>query len=83
MGIESYHDARLISTRSDDTKSMKGPILDWIVPHRQSLHPPISQNIKIDRGYNHERTGSLLCLMGMDWTDMEYVGHSISILMPN
>ena len=36
------------SARSDDTKGLKGAILDWIVPHGQSLHPPIARNVKID-----------------------------------
>src|SRR5262245_15723464 len=58
--------------RSDDTKSLKGPILDWIVPHGQSLNPPLSRNVKVDRGFHHERTGALLCPAGMDWSDTEY-----------
>jgi hypothetical protein len=59
--------------RSDDTKSLKGPILDWIVPHGQTLLPPLARNIKTDRGFHHERTGSLLCPAGMDWSDTEYI----------
>lgn len=59
------------SARSDDTKGLKGAILDWIVPHGQSLHPPIARNVKIDRGFHHERTGALLCPADMDWTDLE------------
>lgn len=59
------------SARSDDTKSLKGAILDWMTPHGQSLHPPIARNVKVDRGFNHERTGALLCPVGMDWADPE------------
>jgi hypothetical protein len=59
--------------RSDDTKGLKGPILDWITPQGQCLDPPLSRNVKVNRGFNHERTGSLLCPAGMDWTDAEYV----------
>jgi hypothetical protein len=59
------------SARSDDTKSLKGPILDWIVPAGQSLQPPLARNIKMDRGFHHERTGALLCPAGMDWSDPE------------
>ena len=61
------------SARSDDTKSMKAPILDWIVPHGQSLTPPLARNVKMDRGFHHERTGALLCPAGMDWSDPEYI----------
>jgi hypothetical protein len=61
------------SARSDDTKSLKGPILDWIIPAGQSLHPPLARNVKMDRGFHHERTGALLCPAGLDWSDPEQV----------
>jgi hypothetical protein len=53
--------------RGDDTKSLKGAVLDWIAPRGQVLNPPLSRNVKIDRGFHHERTGALLCPAGMDW----------------
>ena len=61
------------SARSDDTKSLKGPILDWIVPQGQSLQPSLARNVKMDRGFHHDRTGALLCPTGMDWSDVEWV----------
>ena len=64
------------SARSDDTKGLKGPILDWIVPPGQTLNPPLACNVKIDRGFNHERIGTLLCPTGMDWSDPEYIHRS-------
>ena len=57
--------------RSDDTRSLKGPVLDWITPRGQLLNPPLSRNIKLDRGFHHDRTGLLLCPVGMDWADPE------------
>jgi len=65
--------------RSDDTKSIKGPVLDWITPLGQSLNPPLSRNVKADRGFHHERTGLLLCPAGMDWSDVEYAITFLSI----
>lgn len=59
--------------RADDTKSLKGSILDWITPRGQSLNPPLARNIKSDRGFNHERTGALLCPASLNWSDLEYV----------
>ena len=56
-------------------KGLKGAILDWIVPHGQSLYPSIVQNVKIDQGFNHEHTGALLCPVDMDWSDLEWVSH--------
>ena len=57
------------STRANNTKGVKGAILDWITLPGQFLNPPIAQNIKMDCGFNHEHTGALLCPAGMDWTN--------------
>lgn len=57
--------------RSDDTKSLKGAILDWITPRGQQLNPPLARNIKTDRGFHHERTGALLCPADLDWSNIE------------
>jgi hypothetical protein len=59
------------SARSDDTKSLKGTVLDWITPRGQPLSPPLARNVKTDRGFHHERTGALLCPAGMDWANAE------------
>ena len=61
------------SARSDDTKSLKSVIIDWISPPGQPLIPPLARNVKADRGFNHECTGFLLCPAGLDWADPEYV----------
>ncbi|KIK34358.1 hypothetical protein CY34DRAFT_98146 [Suillus luteus UH-Slu-Lm8-n1] len=57
--------------RGDDTKSLKGSVLDWITPKGQNLVPSLSRNVKIDRGFHHERTGALLCPAGLDWSHSE------------
>ncbi|KAG2145514.1 hypothetical protein BD769DRAFT_1625224 [Suillus cothurnatus] len=57
--------------RGDDTKSLKGSVLDWITPKGQNLVPPLARNVKIDRGFHHERTGALLCPAGIDWSNPE------------
>lgn len=59
--------------RGDDTKSLKGSVLDWITPKGQNLVPPLARNVKIDRGFHHERTGALLCPAGLDWSHSEWV----------
>jgi hypothetical protein len=61
----------LSSARSDDTKSLKGVVVDWITPSGGSLNPPLSRNAKIDRGFHHERTGALLCPVDLDWSNAE------------
>ncbi|KAG2345695.1 hypothetical protein BDR05DRAFT_880159, partial [Suillus weaverae] len=60
-------------TRGDDTKTLKSAILDWILPKDAAIQPPLHRNSKIDRGFNHELTGSLLCPAGLDWNNTEYV----------
>ncbi|KZP11823.1 hypothetical protein FIBSPDRAFT_898713 [Athelia psychrophila] len=55
--------------RGDDTKALKGAVVEWLVPAGQVLSPPIARNIKLTRGFHHERTGQLLCPMEYDWDD--------------
>lgn len=57
--------------RGDDTKALKSAMLEWLVPRGQPVIPPLSQNIKSDRGFNHEVTGALLCPAGLYWSDAE------------
>ncbi|KAG0701182.1 hypothetical protein DFH29DRAFT_982831 [Suillus ampliporus] len=57
--------------RGDDTKTLKSAVLEWLVPRGQALIPPLSRNIKSDRGFNHEVTGALLCPAGLDWSNTE------------
>jgi hypothetical protein len=57
--------------RGDDTKSLKGAVLEWITPKGQALSPPLSRNIKTDRGFYHERTGALLCPTDLEWSNIE------------
>ncbi|KAG2741462.1 hypothetical protein P692DRAFT_20880043 [Suillus brevipes Sb2] len=55
--------------RGDDTKTLKSAVLDWISPKGEAIQPPLHRNSKIDRGFNHNLTGSLLCPAGLDWND--------------
>ncbi|KAG2122018.1 hypothetical protein BD769DRAFT_1629280 [Suillus cothurnatus] len=57
--------------RGDDTKTLKSAVLEWLVPRGQAVIPPLSRNIKFDRGFNHEVTGALLCPAGLDWSNPE------------
>ncbi|KAH6887773.1 hypothetical protein BKA70DRAFT_1122102, partial [Coprinopsis sp. MPI-PUGE-AT-0042] len=60
------------SARSDDTKTLKSAVVDWIVPSDGTpLSPPIARNIKMDRGFIHPRTGFLLCPAELNWEDEE------------
>jgi len=59
------------SARSDDTKSLKGIVVDWLTPRDAPLLPPLSRNVKTNRGFHHPVTGRLLCPAGLDWSDDE------------
>lgn len=59
------------NARADDTKSLKGAILDWITPRGGALKPSLARNIKADRGFHRERTGALLCPVDLKWSDDE------------
>lgn len=72
------------SARSDDTKSLKGVVLEWIAPRDAPLVPHLSRNVKTNRGYSHPVTGALLCPAGLDWNDTESVPlfmHAIFIML--
>ncbi|KAG1844762.1 hypothetical protein C8R48DRAFT_750824 [Suillus tomentosus] len=57
--------------RGDDTKTLKSAVLEWLVPRGQAVIPPLSRNIKSNRGFNHDITGALLCPAGLDWSNAE------------
>ena len=59
------------SARSDDTKSLKSAIVDWLTPPGEPLIPPIARNVKSGRGFHHETTGKMLCPAGVDWSNRE------------
>ncbi|KAH6874091.1 hypothetical protein BKA70DRAFT_1378942 [Coprinopsis sp. MPI-PUGE-AT-0042] len=60
------------SARSDDTKTLKSAVVDWIVlSDGTPLNPPIARNVKMDRGFTHPRTGFLLCPAELNWQDEE------------
>jgi hypothetical protein len=61
----------VLSVRSDDTKGLKGVVLDWITERGLALNPPLSRNIKTNRGFHHPVTGRLLCPAGLNWEDEE------------
>ncbi|KAG2091808.1 uncharacterized protein F5147DRAFT_748065 [Suillus discolor] len=48
--------------RGDDTKTLKSAVLDWITPKGEAIQPPLHRNSKVDRGFNHELTGTKMNL---------------------
>ncbi|KAF8313931.1 hypothetical protein F5887DRAFT_895973, partial [Amanita rubescens] len=78
MSIAESLQKGLSSARSDDTKSLKGVVLDWITPRDKPLNPPLSRSVKTSRGFNHPVTGALLCPAGLDWNDPETRANLIS-----
>lgn len=71
MAVADLIQKGVSSARSDDTKSMKGAVLDWITPQGVPLNPPLSRNVKTNRGFHHNAAGALLCPAGVDWGDPE------------
>lgn len=59
--------------RGDDTKMLKSAIFNWVSLKGKVIQPPLHRNSKIDCGFNHDLTGSLLCPAGLDWNDPQYV----------
>ncbi|KAG2093353.1 uncharacterized protein F5147DRAFT_747948 [Suillus discolor] len=67
--------------RGDNTKTLKSAVLDSISPKGAAIQPPLHRNSKIDRGFNHELSGSLLCPAKLDWKDAEYSGDQWPIFL--
>ncbi|KAJ3501625.1 hypothetical protein NMY22_g18862 [Coprinellus aureogranulatus] len=59
----------IAQARSDNTKSLKSAVVNWITPPNQVLLPAIPRNVKHGRGYHHDRTGWLLCPVNLNWGD--------------
>lgn len=55
------------TARADDTKGLKGAVLDWIAVKGQKSE--LSRHVKSDRGFHNDRTGQLLCPAAWDWKD--------------
>ncbi|KAF8224596.1 hypothetical protein L208DRAFT_1310503, partial [Tricholoma matsutake] len=71
MAVAELIQKGISSARSDDTKSLKGVVLEWISPLSIPVHPPLSRNVKTNRGYHHPTTGALLCPAGLDWNNVD------------
>ncbi|PSR74290.1 hypothetical protein PHLCEN_2v9959, partial [Hermanssonia centrifuga] len=56
--------------RADDTKALKGAVIEWITPRGETLNPPLARHTKVDRGFNHDCMGRLLCPVELDWADL-------------
>ncbi|KAF7972040.1 hypothetical protein HWV62_19169 [Athelia sp. TMB] len=57
----------------ENTKGLKGVMIDWLTKPGVPLIPPLYRNSKSERGYNHPITGRLLCPAGWDWEDPNVV----------
>ncbi|KAJ3518244.1 hypothetical protein NMY22_g13777 [Coprinellus aureogranulatus] len=55
--------------RSDDLKTMKAAVIEWITPEGGVLIPPLTRNVKTGRGFYHDATGAFLCPTDYDWDD--------------
>ncbi|KZP29412.1 hypothetical protein FIBSPDRAFT_908305 [Athelia psychrophila] len=55
------------AARADDTKGLKGAVVDWIAVKGQKSD--LSRHVKSDRGFHNDRTGELLCPAAWDWKD--------------
>jgi hypothetical protein len=56
-------------------------VVSWIVGLFENPEPPLSPNIKTDRGFEHDLTGRLLCPIEYDWADPWWVPLSVQYLL--
>ena len=70
------------SARSDNTKSLKAVVVDWITPQDKPLNPPLSWSITTTHGFHHPATGTLLCPAGLDWQNQELLCIHLYLFSP-
>ncbi|TDL19420.1 hypothetical protein BD410DRAFT_441511 [Rickenella mellea] len=59
------------TARSQDTRSIKVSIIEWIFGRGEVIYPALSRTAdKCQRGFNHPRTGFLLCPADLDWDNL-------------
>ncbi|KAI0058490.1 hypothetical protein BV25DRAFT_1919198 [Artomyces pyxidatus] len=71
MGFAALVQKGASAARADDTKGLKGAVLEWLTPPGVPLNPSISPRDKVGRGFRHPITGRLLCPAGLDWDNEE------------
>ncbi|KAF9240180.1 hypothetical protein BU15DRAFT_46015 [Melanogaster broomeanus] len=57
--------------RGDDASTMKHAVVTWLPSYYCPIDPPLSPSLKSDRGLEHDATGSLLCPIEYNWSDLE------------
>lgn len=72
IGMATHLLRRSINFPSMENLKMVTLLLEWIVHQGKVLAPALSQNIKHDRGFQHDHTGFLLCPTIEDWNNQEY-----------
>ena len=56
--------------RGDDAANLKLVVVSWIAcMHGTTPATPLSPSFKLDRGFEHDDTGRLLCPIEYDWED--------------
>ncbi|KAI0645609.1 hypothetical protein C8Q79DRAFT_1010550 [Trametes meyenii] len=57
--------------KSDDTRSLKGAVVDWLQASLMKASPPIHlvRDGKAGRGFHNDVTGRLICPAVLDWED--------------
>ena len=58
---------------ANDTKGMKGAVINWITPSDHDLAPSLHHKHRFDRGVQHEATGALLCPARVNWSSTQWV----------
>ena len=55
--------------RGDHAANLKPAVVSWLFPLFDDFQSPLSPVTKMDRGFEHSITGSLLCPIDYNWGD--------------
>ena len=58
--------------RGDDARNLKWAVVGWINDMYGPSNPPLKVESKVERGFENDFTGALLCPSEWNWDDQKY-----------
>jgi len=55
--------------RGDNVANLKPAVVSWLTELLENPMVPLSPNNKLERGFEHDLTGNLLCPIEYNWND--------------
>ena len=68
--ILTFHSLiKVLAACGDDATSLKQVVVQWLMSAEPKPEPPLEQDEKDGRGFDHDLTGHFLCPIDYNWND--------------